>query len=608
MLFRSVPHFKSVESRINLTRKSPEEAEEGVQVSNDMDDGGAYVDEEGNEYTKDIETDEQGPFVTKSSELLDYEEVCDDYVSWQDWGCNAGARTWAEVYLVWRKAYLTRDELHERFDRTIGKEAVDSIPLDFEPKFDDKKKQEETKELFKKATVYEIWDKSTKKAVWVHQNYENSVLDEMDDPLGLDDFFPCPKPMWATTTNNTLIPVPDYVMYQDQAEEINDLTNRIAILEKAIRARGLYPGNVDAFRQLLTMADDNDMVAIDQAQIAALATMNVGDISKIVYFWPVDVVVGAVKTLVELRKQLIEDVYQISGIGDVLRGQTDPSETATAQELKSQWGSLRVKDKQQEVQRFARDMLRIKFQIIFNKYEDDTIWLITDAMNIPDIQKAGKAAVQQFQQQQQQAATMAQAAQMQGLPPPMGGNMPPPSPEMLRQVEQQGQKEAFGQALALLRDQAMRAFRVDVETDSTVAPDDNAEKRNTTEFITAIGTFFKEIAPVVATPGGKAFAPFFGEVLMYAARRFKAAQSMETTLETAIQAFSQMPAQPQGNDAQAQADMEAEKTKQMGIQQKAQDTQINAGLEAQRLTLDRGKLALDGILAERDKDPQVVVQ
>ena len=51
------------------------------------------------------------------------------------------------------------------------------------------------------------------------------LIDERDDPLGVEGFFPCPKPLYATTTSDTLVPVPDFVLYQDQAMELDILSD-----------------------------------------------------------------------------------------------------------------------------------------------------------------------------------------------------------------------------------------------------------------------------------------------------------------------------------------------------------------------------------------------
>lgn len=563
---RYVPHFRGIKQRIDLKPKNPELAENGVQISNEMESDGEWVDDNGNAY-KDTERDEKGVYIEKDLDVLDYEETVDDYINWEDFGHNAGARTWDEVYLLWRCAFMTRDELHARFDGTIGKEAVDELPLDYEPK-DLGKYDEKTKNLFKKARVYEIWDKSIRKAVWIHRGYEGGPLDMCDDPLELTDFFPVPKPIFATTTNNTLVPIPDFAMYQDQASEIDNITSRIAIIEKAIKVRGLYPGNIDAIRQLLTNADDNDMIALDQAAIATVLGQGGGDLSKIVYFWPVDVLVKCLDVLIKLRAQLIDDVYQITGFGDILRGVSEPRETATASELKSQWGSLRVRDRQKEIQRYARDALRIKFEIIFNHYDDATIWLISNAQNIPDVMRD-----------------------------PTRGTINPAT----GQLNQFG--DAFTKAIALLRDSALRNFRVDIETDSTVAPDDAREKQHYNEFLGVLGPFFQQVAPVVEQ--APMFAPFIGELLLKGARLYKTASSLESTLETAVAAFMQQGAKG-ANGEDAKAKQMTEQTKQLGIQQKAQQTQADLAIAAGQQSLDRGKLALDGIALQADQNPQSV--
>jgi hypothetical protein len=56
-----------------------------------------------------------------------------------------------------------------------------------------------------------------------------------------EGFFPCPKPAFGTLRPNSLIPIPDYVYYQDQAEEIDDLTDRIANLLDSLKLVGFYP-------------------------------------------------------------------------------------------------------------------------------------------------------------------------------------------------------------------------------------------------------------------------------------------------------------------------------------------------------------------------------
>lgn len=490
------------------------------------------------------------------AEEVEYEDVIEDYIDPRDFGRTAGARTWAEVDAVWRRVYMTRAEMVERFGKKLG----EKVPLDWTPK--GLKEDDPNIALFQKACIYEVWCKSKGTVYWIHKGFGESPVDVRDDPLGLSDFFPCPRPMMATTTNNSLVPVPDYALYQDQAEEINDLTGRIEVIERAIKVRGFYPENVKEIATLLTDADNLDMVPINPGVLAALGGLKLQDA---IFFWPIDMLANALKVLVEMRKLLIDDVYQITGISDILRGSTEASETATAQALKAQWGSIRIRDRQQEVARYCRDTLRIKFEVIFNHFSDDSIRKITSADLIPEVAeniKAIQAHQQQAAQMQQQQAMM--AMQSMGQPMPQQQPMPPPPPDV------------FGQAMKLLRDKALRHFRVDIETDSTVQPDENAEKQARNEAMTAMGGYIANVAPIV----GQApyMAPFVGESLKWWMRAYKTASTLEPVIDQMVEEMKKMAQQPPPPDPEVEKmKMEAEaKKEEMAMKREAHGMDLEA--------------------------------
>jgi hypothetical protein len=163
-----------------------------------------------------------------------------DYVFWKDFRCSP-ARTWEEVTWVARRVYMSRGEGIERF----GEDFKD-VPLSHEPiGIDELKNQGSSQsdiDALKKAPVWEIWDKTAKCVYWVAEGY-HTLLDHKPDPYGLDGFWPCPKPLYATQTTDTLVPVPDYALYQDQADELDRLTQRIGMLTAAVKVVGVY----DAF-------------------------------------------------------------------------------------------------------------------------------------------------------------------------------------------------------------------------------------------------------------------------------------------------------------------------------------------------------------------------
>lgn len=157
------------------------------------------------------------------AERVSAERVPIDHVAHADFGTNA-ARTWFEVRFVWRRSYMPRKALIKRFGKKIGQR----VPLDW--RAPGERSDDSPAEQFDKAMVYEIWDKDSRKVFWISKGHPDAPLDVKDDPLGLKDFFPCPKPAYGTLGGHEVIPVPDYVYYQDQAEEVDELTARIGAL------------------------------------------------------------------------------------------------------------------------------------------------------------------------------------------------------------------------------------------------------------------------------------------------------------------------------------------------------------------------------------------
>jgi hypothetical protein len=277
-------------------------------------------------------------------EVVEWEEVFTDRVHWEDFFTNL-ARSWQEVRWVARRVFMTRKELVKRFP-----ECGADVPLDWAPA-----DNADATEDQKKAAVYEIWDRESKKAFWISRGYVERPLDVRPDPLKLKDFFPCPKPILGTVGPNSIIPIPDYTYYQDQLAEIDVLTARIDKLIDALRVRGFYSSAEKTPLNNLLSGADNILIPIDSW--AALGDK--GGVKGLIEWFPLDQIASALKECFAARKQVIEDVYQITGISDIQRGDTDPNETAAAQQLKSIWGSSRVRDRQQELARFSRDLLRI---------------------------------------------------------------------------------------------------------------------------------------------------------------------------------------------------------------------------------------------------------
>jgi hypothetical protein len=469
---------------------------------------------------------------------------------------------------------MTRDQLKKRFTKRvpgIDKVVGEVVPLDWKPEGTDDKVNAEQ---FAKAVIYEVWDKVDRKVIWISRAFPHAPLDERDDPLKLKDFFPGPKPMMATCGPDSIIPIPDYDYFRDQAEEVDELTMRIGLLTDALRMVGIYAAHEDdKMANLFSKNNENKMIPIDNW---GQFTSN-GGIKGLVEWVPVDMVIQVLEGMIKLRTQLMDDIYQITGISDIMRGDTDPNETATAQNHKSAWGSSRVREKQKEIARFARDNLRIKAEIIASRFSIETLKAMTNVQLLTDVEKQQIALqMQAFQQQQQQMAMMAQQTGQQPQ------QMPPPVPQDKLQLMQ---KPSWDDVEKLLRNEGLRQFRIDVETDSTVEPDMQRDKSEAVEFVTAIGQLLAGSLPVVqaAPPMGRLVA----ETVKFVARRFNASREMEEVIEQVMDEIAGMPAQQPENQGKSPEEIQAEREKTQSEERDSQRDHQARMVEAQT-ELQRG--------------------
>ena len=381
---------------------------EGVQAAGEEIERDA--EEEAGSHEGDTSEDNDTP---ASQEVLKFERVKIVFVHLKDFA-HDDARTWDEVTWVAFAAYLTKKEVEKRFVDENGEPMTDEAGVKISERlaYNNKSTDDAGKDdnLEKKAKIWEVWDRSENRVLWVAEGFAHAL--EEDEPyLKLTGFYPCPRPAYGTLTSDSLVPRPDYTYYQDQAEEIQQLTARIAALQDSLKVVGFYAGGPDGagfpeLERAATAGVENRMIAVrNWAQFAAN-----GSVPPVI-FWPVEMVSQVLEGCVKLRAALIEDVYQITGISDIVRGATDPDETKGAQVLKSQHGSARMRTRQEELGRFCRDFTRIVGEIICNHFQPETIMAMAN-MPLPTDQEVLMQLQQQEAQARQQAA-MQQAAQHQ---------------------------------------------------------------------------------------------------------------------------------------------------------------------------------------------------
>ena len=175
--------------------------------------------------------------------------------------------------------------------------------------------------------------------------------------------------------------------------------------------------------------------------------------------------------------------------------------------IKSSSGSLRLRNSQEDVARFASELLRIKAQIMCRFYSPQIL------------------------------LEMSGASQLQPQDQPL-----------------------IPQALELLKNEVERGFRIDVEADSMVMLDEQQEKQGRMEFLTATGSFVQKAMPVVAQ--APELADLAVEMLRFGVNGFRVGKSMAGVFDQAAERIKQSVAQKMANPQpspdilKAQADMQ----------------------------------------------------
>ena len=477
--------------------------------------GSAWVRYEPKIESQDYGVSEQNEESEESAEYLDSEAAPVDYVHWKDFG-HEPARTWDEVNKVWRKVYMTRKALVDRFGEELG----NKVPLDSSP---DEQKYKDSDGIGKKGLIIELWDRETKKVMWISKSL-NEILDERDDPLQLEEFFPCPKPLYATITNETLVPIPDFTLYQDQANALDVLATRISGLIDALKVRGVYDASEPTLQRLFTEGENNTLIPVKNwpafsEKQGLRGAIDIVDITPIAM---------ALKNAYEAMAQLKQEIYDITGISDIIRGQSNIIETATSAQIKSQFASLRLKEYQDGVAFYASNILKIKAQIICQHFQPETLVKIG------------------------------------------GVNQLSPDDQQL-----------IPQAIEMLKSNPMRTFRIEVATDSMLYQDEQREKEDRVAFLGAVGTYLERATQAAQAMPPEA-TPLLMDLLKFGVTGYRVGRVVEGEFDNVVDAIKEQakqPKQPKPDPEMMKIQMEAQARQaelENQTQMKAQEIQLEA--------------------------------
>jgi hypothetical protein len=416
----------------------------------------------------------------EEAERIVDEDAPADYIYWEDFFYSP-CRTWTEVRWVARRVFMTKDQMEERFGEAIASQ----VPLGNYSKKDQVNDQSPKNDPWSKAEIFEIWCKEKRKVYWYAKACD-VILDVKDDPLQLDGFFPCPKPLAANVTSSNFMPRADYIFAQDQFNELDEINTRITWLTRAAKVVGVYDKSAEGIQRVFNQGSENQMIPVDNWAMFSER----GGIKGQIDWIPIDQVVNAIGHLRQYRQDKVMQIYEVLGISDIMRGSSKASETAAAQQIKAQFGSTRIQLKQFYIAEWISQALRIKAEIICKHFQPETIIRKSNIERTPDA-----------------------AIAMQGI--------------------------------QLLKDEEMAEYRINIEADSMAALDWAAERDAAVQFMQGLGAFISQVAPMAqAVPGA---APVLMSLMQWSVSKFRVSSQIESVLDQAISALKQQgqpPPQP----------------------------------------------------------------
>lgn len=400
------------------------------------------------------------------------EQVRVDYVDYRDFA-HSPDPDWKTVMRrgwVARRQHMTPLEVVERFG----------------PRFNDVKTthrdtgSRDERQRTDLAEVWEVWDAVSRKRIFVAKD-DDRILESEDDPYGLSGFFPCPRPVYATLSNGSLVPIPDFVQYEGLADELERISQRIRGLQRQLRVLGVYKQSAPTLGTLFTGDDDAKLEPVPDGQLT-----EGNGLRDAMDFVPLGPIREALVSAIEAREQTSQKLYEVSGISDIMRGSVDPREKASQSKLKAGYGSQRLNQRREGVEVMVRDVIRTTAEMTVELFRPELLRELSGFDYLPKIVE----------------------------------------------LDQQTRNRDWQQVVSLLNNDELRKYRIDIETGSTVELESQIVKEQMTEYMTAVGGFLNSMMPLVTAD--PSFGPVAGDLLLALSRKYNIGRTVEVEIESYV--------------------------------------------------------------------------
>lgn len=559
-----------IEIKSKKKKEKPEMEDEGESENEDESSSKDYSEDMAEGETED--TEEETSYETDESK----KSFVIEFVDYQDF-LKSTEKEWSKLRWIAFKKYYSRRELVEYFGNKGEKVPMTNV------KYESLSQDSQQDDLYKMCEVWEIWDKENKVCHFITFAGDGYVLSSEEDGYNLKNFFPIPMPM-GLNESKRLLPSPLYSKYKNLVEDLTDIHDRISSLVKHAKFTGAYTSFAE-------QSDVENIMNGEDGEFKPLkTTANIDDARKLVVFKPLNEIANTITILRTEKMALKQDIQEITGLSDIVRGASVASETATAQQLKGNFAISRIQPLQKEVEFTIRDTLRLLAELAVEKMSINEIIKIT-GLKVVDVDLILTNAKQSLEMEKQQAITLLDPQQ-------------PDFQKKLAMLEQQVQigfqktvKDLQDQLKGFviqfkdlpklaktIKDDKLRCISIDIETDSTVKIDQNQEKMDRMEYIRTISGTIQSMVPAVQT--GVISKDALNEFVIFASKPFKVGRNLENYLKNE----EPIEEKPDPQAMMAQAEMEI---RQQELQLKAQEITGKLDLEQQKVNVEKAKVLND---------------
>lgn len=424
--------------------------------------------------------------------------------------------TWRQVSWVAFDHYMGHEEFEAQFGVEIPEENRQKAGESSYTTSTDKTAAEKYEPQY---CVHEIWDRESRKVIFLCEQYPD-IVEERPDPLELEEFFPCPRPMIANCSAEEVLPKPDYVYIKDLIRLINVYSRRIANLTANIKDVGFYDASFTELAKV-TSAEDGTRIPIKDL-VQRLNTSNTRvDTSAVMVEMDNSHKAQVIANLMDQRERVKSLLDEAIGISDITRGSTDPNETASAQRIKNQWANVRLAPRLNQIAQFFRNSFRIMAEILCQSFEPDQLFQMTGIQVTPEMEQ-------------------------------------------------------------VMRSDALRVYAVDIETDSTIAQDDTLEREQRNETSQTVAEMLQQMVP--AMQAGQLPAGLAKALMLFTVRTTKFGREFEdeiNQLPDTMQQLQGLQQQVQQGQEQGQQLQQQLQEAQGQLQQVNQGEEQRANIKTQ---------------------------